>query len=396
MGYAVGLAGPAALTFALTHLRDDIDMSSVLLLFLLAVLAAAAVGGLGPTLAAAVAGFLLVNWFFTPPLHTWEIEHGENVLALSVFLLVGSTVSWYVATVGRRSAEMARAQAEAEALARLATALSGEAAGPTLDQVDASATSLAAVSHDLRTPLASIKASVTGLLSEDVAWPPDAVRQFCTTIDEETDRLTALVVNLLDMSRLTTGSVRPRRVEVGLDELVLAAVTSLGDRPAASRSSIDGGRGPSDHRTDPNLVERAMANLVDNALAWSPATRSVRVEAGVSGDVAQLRMVDHGPGIRPRPSGSGCSSRSSAWATAPTAPGWAWGWPSPEASWRPWVERSTSRTHPVVAPPWWSCSPCGGWGPLSRVLVVDDEPQILRALAPTCAHGATRSTRRHG
>jgi two-component system sensor histidine kinase KdpD len=267
--------GPVALALALLQVRDDIDLSSVLLLFLLAVLAAASVGGLGPSLAAAVLGFLLINWYFTPPLHTWQIENLDNVLALGVFLLVGGVVSWYGAAVGHRSAEVARAQAGTE----LRNAL------------------LAAVSHDLRTPLASIKASVTSLLAEDVDWPPEVAREFAATIDHETDRLTYLVANLLDMSRLATGAVSVRQVAVGLDELVLAAVGSLGDRADPSRLEIDVDEGLPSVTTDPSLVERAIANVVDNALAWSPNGVPVRVEAMSTDGEVHLRVVDHGPGI---------------------------------------------------------------------------------------------------
>jgi two-component system sensor histidine kinase KdpD len=267
--------GPVALALALLQVRDDIDLSAVLLLFLLAVLAAASVGGLGPSLTAAVLGFLLVNWFFTPPLHTWQIENLDNVLALGVFLLVGGVVSWYGAAVGHRSAEVARAQAGTE----LRNAL------------------LAAVSHDLRTPLASIKASVTSLLADDVEWPPEVAREFATTIDHETDRLTYLVANLLDMSRLATGAVSVRQVAVGLDELVLAAVGSLGDRADPSHLEIDVDEGLPSVATDPSLVERAIANVVDNALAWSPRGVPVRVEATCTDGEVRLRVVDHGPGI---------------------------------------------------------------------------------------------------
>lgn len=260
---------------ALVPVRDDIEISSILLLFLLAVLLAAAVGGLGPALAASGLGFLLVNYYFTPPLHTLDIEHLKNVLALGVFLLVGVVVSWYGSTAGRRAAEAATAQAGTD----LRNAL------------------LAAVSHDLRTPLASIKASVTSLLAEDIDWPPEVARQFSTTIDQETDRLTALVANLLDMSRLTTGALPVRAVPVGVEELVLAAVTSLGERAHGDRVQIDVDEELPTVRTDPSLVERAIANVVDNALAWSPAGRPVEIDARSDGRQVSLRVVDHGPGI---------------------------------------------------------------------------------------------------
>lgn len=277
VGWLLALLGPTALAAALVPFRDGLDISSTLLLFLLSVLAAAAIGGLRSALTAAVLGFLLANWFFTPPLHTWKVEHLDNVLALTVFLMVGGVVSWYGATAGRRSAEAARAQAGTELRNSL----------------------LAAVSHDLRTPLASIKASVTSLKADDVDWPPEVARQFVETIDEETDRLTGIVTNLLDMSRLTTGALPVRQVEIGVDELVLAAVTSLGERAGSARLDVAVDEDLPGVETDPSLVERALANLLDNALAWSPAGQPVRVEALSDDDEVQVRIIDHGPGIPP-------------------------------------------------------------------------------------------------
>jgi two-component system sensor histidine kinase KdpD len=154
---------------------------------------------------------------------------------------------------------------------------------------------LQAVSHDLRTPLASIKASVTSLLQHDVEWTPEDAQEFLETIDEETDRLTALVGNLLDMSRIQTGVLRPDLVPVALEEVVPSAIVSLGPRglgidfaPAETLPPV---------LADPALLERALANVLDNATRLSPPERRVRVEAGAFDGRIDLRVVDRGPGI---------------------------------------------------------------------------------------------------
>ena len=120
LGAALALVGLPLLTVVLAQLRDQVELASVMLLFLLLVAVVAAVGGLWPGLGAAVGGFLLVNWYFIEPVHTFTIEEAEDVLALFVFLAVGAIVSGFVALASRRAAEGARARAEAEALARLA------------------------------------------------------------------------------------------------------------------------------------------------------------------------------------------------------------------------------------------------------------------------------------
>ena len=367
------------------QIREHIGLPSVLLLFLLLVVAVSAVGGLWPALAAAVVGFLLVNWYFTPPVHTWTIAETENVLGLFVFLAVAGLVSVFVALAARRAAEGARARAEAEALLRLAGSPSVEAvldslrrafgyeaagilhrngaswrlesasgpapetperatatvtvdedhllvlAGPrvpsdedrrildafarelsssiALEELEAEASTagslasanelrtaiLSAVSHDLRTPLAAIKASVTSLLQQDVDWTPEARREFLATINEETDRLNALVGNLLDMSRLQTGALEVRTQQVSLFEAVAAALRSLGPRGDDVRLELPDGL--PDVVADAGLLESALANVIANAVAYAPPGEPPRVVAGFVDGGVDVRVVDRGPGV---------------------------------------------------------------------------------------------------
>jgi two-component system sensor histidine kinase KdpD len=154
---------------------------------------------------------------------------------------------------------------------------------------------LRAVSHDLRTPLASIKASATSLLQEDVDWSPAQRREFAHTIDEEADRLDRLVGNLLDMSRIEAGAVEATTRAVGLEEVVASALASL-SQPTA-RVVVDIADDLPTAIADPGLFERVVANLVANALEHAPNDTTVRVEASSVGDRAVLRVVDRGPGI---------------------------------------------------------------------------------------------------
>ncbi|HEY4938342.1 MAG TPA: sensor histidine kinase KdpD [Actinomycetota bacterium] len=154
---------------------------------------------------------------------------------------------------------------------------------------------LAAVSHDLRTPLASIKASASSLLSDEVDWSPDAIHGFAHTIEAEADRLNAVVSNLLDMSRLQTGALHLKLRAVGLEEVVSAALASLSRDTASLTIEVPDSLPAVE--ADPALLERSLANVVDNALSWSPQGRPVRVEAGEVGDRVDLRVIDQGPGI---------------------------------------------------------------------------------------------------
>jgi len=393
VGWLLAVLAPPVLAALLSLGDEGFGFSSVLLLFLLLVVVVAAVGGLLPALMAAVSGSLLANYFFTHPVHTFTIAEGENLLALVVFLVVASLVSWLVSIASRRTADGARARAEAETLAALGgtlvstedplpqlvaqlraafevdavavlrdledgtwaiEAVAGEpvptrpeegtisvpigglevlvvvgaglghedeevlrsfaaqvqvaverrrlradvAAAAGLAEANELRTALlAAVSHDLRTPLASIKASVTSLLQHDVAWTPQATQEFLETIDEESDRLNALVGNLLDMSRLQTGAVQLVMRDVGLEEVVPRALDSLPDRPVAV--VLDLPETLPRVNADAGLLERAVANIIDNARVWSAPDQSVRVEAGVVHERVDLRIIDHGPGIPP-------------------------------------------------------------------------------------------------
>ncbi|HEV7865020.1 MAG TPA: ATP-binding protein [Acidimicrobiia bacterium] len=154
---------------------------------------------------------------------------------------------------------------------------------------------LQAVSHDLRTPLASIKAAASSLADGEVDWSPEDSGVLLKTIVEETDRLIRLVTNLLDLSRLQAGALPSAARPVGVDEVVAAALAHLGVKAAALDVGIDETLPPVE--ADPALLERAVANIVDNAVRWSPPGTTVRVEAGAFDGRVDLRVVDRGPGI---------------------------------------------------------------------------------------------------
>ena len=148
---------------------------------------------------------------------------------------------------------------------------------------------LGAVSHDLRTPLATIKASVTSLLETGVEWTPDQTSAFLRAILEETERLDRLVGRLLDASRVQVGAVHVFFRPVGLDEVVAAALGGLG--AARERVVVDIPESLPEVQTDPALLERAVANLIENALIWSPEHRIG--ESQRRGDCPPHRPPDH-------------------------------------------------------------------------------------------------------
>ena len=157
---------------------------------------------------------------------------------------------------------------------------------------------LAAISHDLRTPLATIRAASSGLLDEDVELDRESKVELLQTIDQEARTLTEIVNNLLDLSRLNAGALAIKISNVSLAEVVGQALISI--RKEIERVELDVPEDLPLILADSALLERAFANLVENALLYSPKLAKIKVTAQVSGNCVILRIIDHGPGILPQ------------------------------------------------------------------------------------------------
>jgi two-component system sensor histidine kinase KdpD len=399
-GYLLAIVLAPLVTILLTSVRTGLNLTSEVLVYLAAVIAVALTGGFVPALLEAIAASLLLNYYFTPPIHEWTIAEANNVLALGVFIAIALIVSWIVDLAARRTKQAVRANAESEMLVTTAgsilrgqgaldallerareafgmrsasllesqTADGGQPRGPAADwKVVASSGELpvdrpddadvnvpitdglslalagrplpasdrrvlgafaayagvaleqqrlaaeaeaakpiaaadrmrtallAAVSHDLRTPLASAKAAVTSLRSPDVRWNAADTAELLATADESLDRLTHLVENLLDMSRLQAGALSLFPRPTGLDEVVARALDSL--EPLGSDIDVDIPESVPAVIADPAILERVVVNLTENAVRYSPAGKPPLLAASVLGDRVELRVTDRGPGI---------------------------------------------------------------------------------------------------
>jgi two-component system sensor histidine kinase KdpD len=154
---------------------------------------------------------------------------------------------------------------------------------------------LNSVSHDLRTPLASIKASASSLLDREVRWSDAERDEFLATINTEADRLTRLVHNLLDMSRIEAGALDPRLVESSVAEVV-GPVVRRARAASRQRVDVDVPEELPPVLVDPVRLDQVLTNLLDNARSYATAS-PVQVVARRAGDSVELRVVDHGPGI---------------------------------------------------------------------------------------------------
>lgn len=284
-GLAIAAVSLAGCTVAVSRLRDAeaITLPTVVLIYLVVVVITAVTGGVWAGIAAAAASDAVVNWYFVPPYHTLSVEHRENLVVLIVYVLVAVIVSVLVdVAAGQREAATRhdlRARLQATRADELAKA----------DQLRTAI--LRAVGHDLRTPLAAIKTAASSLDHPEVAFTESDRTELVATILESTDRLSDLVENLLALSRLQAGVLSARLGPVALDGVVARAAVAVHDARLVMEVSDDLPL----VLADPGLLERVIANLVDNALR---ATRDGPVTLrGAAGVTVTLAVIDHGPGI---------------------------------------------------------------------------------------------------
>jgi len=183
----------------------------------------------------------------------------------------------------------------AAALEQQRLSAAAEAARPIAEADRMRTALLAAVSHDLRSPLASAKAAITSLRSRDIEWAAEDHDELLATADESIDKLSHLVDNLLDMSRLQAGalSVFPR--PAGLEEIVARSLDDLG--PDSRAVAVDIPDSLPEVRVDPAILERVIVNLTSNALRYSPPGSPPLLTASALAGRVELRVIDRGPGI---------------------------------------------------------------------------------------------------
>jgi two-component system sensor histidine kinase KdpD len=325
-GSATAVAVATGLVYALRPIAPTLSLGVI---YTLAVLASAVLWGLGVAVAAAIASMIAFDFLFLAPVHTLSLAHNSDWAALAVYVIVAIVASELATRARRRAGEAEQREREAElladaaaallegrsldeSLARSATVLSvGDAIGrrrfdaalaalidvakerervDTLRQSDAIKTAvLQSVSHDFRTPLATIAAAVEGLQSSDLALTDNDRAALFETMTLEIARLIRLVENLLDLSRLQVGAAAPHLALWPVEELIPRAVAEVRDGARVQMSFPDG-LPPA--RVDDVQIQRALVNLIDNALKFSRDT--VEVVASAAGDTLVVDVSDRG------------------------------------------------------------------------------------------------------
>lgn len=396
----VAVAAPVAATaLGLLLERQDASVTAVSM-YLLGVVAAAAIGGLWSGLGASILSFLGLNFFFTPPRHTFRVGRMEDLVALVVFLLVAAVVGTLLARAIEERGRATRRERESRLLGYFATKLlSGEplervvrdlatalleplrlsrcevharagkqhvdavaeepgttdgpsvtipvsagtlsfgeltavrragvepivgqdrqlleAAGRQIavalervrldEQVEGArvasetnqmrAALFSAVTHDLRTPLASIKTGVTSLLDEEVTHDPSQERELLLTVLEETDRLNRLLGNVLDLAKVRAGALAPLKEQTAVDEVIDAVLHRIGPRLSNVRVRTMFRPDVPEVPADPVQLDQVVTNVVENALRFSPPGGEIQISVAPWQRFVQIRISDQGPGI---------------------------------------------------------------------------------------------------
>jgi two-component system sensor histidine kinase KdpD len=282
-------------------LESIAEPASLGIVFIPGVLLIATVWGLWLGLGTALLSALVFNFYFLPPLRNFSINARHDIVALLVFVLV-AVVSGTLAELARaRAAESERRRREADRALREAAALAEERDRMREEAIEAEAlrrsdelktSLLRSVSHDLRTPLTAIIAAGAALDSPSVT--ADERRELSDAVVDEGQRLSRLVENLLDVSRLEAGAAEPHREPVELGDLLMAARESIGANGEHVRLSLDDDLPAL--RADPTQLERAFANLLENAVVHGEG-QPVLVRSRLVGSRLVVRVVDRGPGI---------------------------------------------------------------------------------------------------
>jgi K+-sensing histidine kinase KdpD len=286
-GHRFAILGIATVTASLAPFHSRFSPTTVALALLLVVVFAATGWGSRPAMVAAILGVLCFNFFFLPPLYTFTIADPQNWIALAAFLIVALTVGQLSARAKRRAEEAEAGRQEIERLYREYQLASEQAKQAEVFRQSEQLKSalLDAVTHDLRTPLTSIKASATTLLAEmqateksddPVVLDHEGRAELLEVINEETDRLNRFVENMVELAKLEAGELQLRRRWGSVAEIVALACERAGELTANHSIEVSLERELPSARVDANLLAEVLYSLIDNAAKYSPAGSPIK------------------------------------------------------------------------------------------------------------------------
>ncbi len=295
--FGLSVAVVLLVTVALVELRERVNLTTVALAFLLVVLSSATFFGRNPALLASLVAMLCFNYFFLPPVYTFTISDSENLVAWAAFTITALVVGELSAYASRRAREADRLYKELQAAFKTAT--EAEA----LKQSDKLKSALLdAVTHDLRTPLTSIKASVTTLLDSEgghrtIELNSEGRAEFLDIINEETDRLNGFIEGMVQLARIEAGSVNATGTVANVEEIIIIALERAEPILANHHLVLNLQKELPMIRVDSRAIAEVIYNLVENAAKYSPLDSTITIDASTHGNNVLFSITDQGKGI---------------------------------------------------------------------------------------------------
>jgi len=297
-GYILAIFGVAVITVALEPIHSRISVTTVALTLLMVVLFIATFWGSRPAFVASILGMLCFNYFFLPPFGTLAITDLENWIALGAFLVTALTTGQLSSRAKRRAEEAERLYQELERAFEKASQAEAFRRSEKLKSA-----LLDAVTHDLRTPLTSIKASVTMLIEElkqdsiHLTLEREGRSELLEVINEETDRLNDFVQSMVELARLEAGEFQLRKIRSEVEEIISNALQRAERVLLKHRIEIEIEKDLPLLSVDSKAIAEVVYNLLDNAAKYSPENSKIKVEVKQINNKIQFSFEDEGKGI---------------------------------------------------------------------------------------------------
>jgi len=303
-GYLIGTISLLICVLILIPLRSEINSTPVALSFLLIVLFTAALYGSKPAMVISIVSVLCFNYFFFPPYGTFRISEPQNWIALAAFMITALIAGGLSASVRRRAEEAERNEKELQNLYTQLKEMFEKAA-----EVDAAKQSeqmksalLDAVTHDLRTPLTSMKAAITTLLAgteqQSFRLDEEGKKELMEVIDTEIDRLNHHLAGLIEIAKIEAGAMQPQRVWTNMEEIIALSLTRAAGILSQHkvRTEIDPNLSPL--KVDEKSIVEVIYLLLENAAKYSPQqSQIIMAVKELKEKSIKVSVQDQGPGI---------------------------------------------------------------------------------------------------
>jgi len=300
--FGVSLLAVLLITVLLEPFHTKINSTTVAFAFLLVVLFSATFFGRNPALLASLIAMLCFNYFFFPPFRTWTISDPQNLVAWFAFTLTAIIAGELSIYARKRAEEAERGKLEIERLYNeLQSAFEQASQAEALRQSEKLKSALLdAVTHDLRTPLTSIKASVTTLLEDkkENLLDEEGQAEFLDIINEETDRLNTFIEGMVGIAKIEANALHIRKTWSEVEEIINNAIQRAKIQLSSNHILIEIERDLPSIFVDASSIAEVIYTLLDNAAKYSPKSSKIRISARrAENEMVEIAVEDEGKGI---------------------------------------------------------------------------------------------------